>query len=98
MYQDKIFDYTNKNGNVGQKTRVQMALSNQLTLCNNLNGRNNLGFPELKAAMASKSNDQRDDAFVFLECNKKELAGLPNGRESRLLQMCVILGLPYNIK
>ena len=26
------------------------------------------------------TDEQRDDALVFLECNTEELAGLPNGR------------------
>ena len=57
-----------------------MALFNQLTLRNILNGRNNLGTPELRAAMAAMKNEQRDNTLVFLECNTEELAGLPDGR------------------
>ena len=53
-----------------------MALFNQLTLRNILNGRNNLGTPELKAAVAAITDEQRDDALVFLECITEELAGL----------------------
>ena len=56
-----------------------MALFNQLTLCNILNGRNDLGTPELRAAVASMSEEQNDNVLVFLECNTEELAGLPNG-------------------
>ena len=56
-----------------------MAQFNQLTLCNILNGRNNLGTPELRAAVAAMTDEQRDDALVFLECNTEELAGLPDG-------------------
>ena len=56
-----------------------MALFNQLTLRNILNGRNNLGTPELRAAMVAMTDEQRDDALVFLECNTEELAGLPDG-------------------
>ena len=57
-----------------------MALFNQLTLCNILNGRNNLGTPELRAAVASMSEEQKDNALIFLECNTEELAGLPDGQ------------------
>ena len=70
----------NNNGNNSQNIWDQMALFNQLTLCNILNGRNNLGTPELRAAVASMSEEQKDDALVFLECNTEELAGLPDGR------------------
>ena len=56
-----------------------MALFNQLTLCNIFIGRNNLGTPELKAAVAAMLDEQRDNTLVFLECNTEELAGLPNG-------------------
>ena len=56
-----------------------MALFNQLTLRNILKGRNNLGIPELRAAVAAMSDEQRDNALVFLECNTEELAGLPDG-------------------
>ena len=55
-----------------------MALLNQLTLCNIFNGRNNLGTPELRATVASMSEEQKDDALVFLEYNNEELAGLPD--------------------
>ena len=54
--------------------------SNKLTLRNILNGRNNLSTPELRATVAAMSDEQRDDALVFLECNTEELAGLPDGR------------------
>ena len=68
------------NGNASQNIWDQMALFNQLTLRNILNGRNNLGTPELRAAVAAMTDEQRDDALVFLECNTEELAGLPDGR------------------
>ena len=55
-----------------------MALFNQLTLPNILNSRNNLGTLELRAAVASMSEEQKDDALVFLKCNTEELAGLPD--------------------
>ena len=57
-----------------------MALFNQLTLRNILNGRNDLSTPEIRAAVAAMSDEQRDNDLVFLECNTEELAGLPDGR------------------
>ena len=61
----------NNNNNVitSQNIWDQMALFNHFTLCNILNGRNNLGTPELRAAVASMSEEQKDDALVFLKCN-----------------------------
>ena len=73
-----MFINTNNNGNNSQNIWDQMVLFNQLTLRNILNG-NDLGTPKLRAAVASKSEEQKDDALVFLECNTEELAGLPNG-------------------
>ena len=67
------------NGNSAQNIWDQMALFNQLTLCSILNGRNNLGTPELRAAVAAMTDEQRDDTLVFLECNTEELAGLTDG-------------------
>ena len=67
------------NGKASLNIWDQMALLNQLTLCNILNSRNNLGAPELRATVASKSYEQRDNALVFLECNAEELAGLADG-------------------
>ena len=52
---------------------------NQLTLGSILNGRNNLGTPELRAAVAAMSDEQRDKALVFLEFNTEELLRLPDG-------------------
>lgn len=57
-----------------------MALFNQFTLRNILIGRNDLGTPELKVAVASMSEEQKTDTLVILECNTKELAGLPDGQ------------------
>ena len=75
-----MFNNNNNNGNNSQNIWDQMALFNQYTLRNILNGRSNLGTPELKAAVASMNEEQKDDALVFLECNMEELAGLPDGR------------------
>ena len=70
----------NNNGNSAQNIWDQMALFNQLTLRNILNGRNDLGTPELRDTVAAMTDEQRDNALVFLECNTEELAGLPDGR------------------
>ena len=43
------------------------------------NGRSDLGTPELRAAVATMTDEQRDNALVFLEYNTEELAGLPDG-------------------
>ena len=67
------------NNNTSQNIWDQMALFNQLTLRNILNGRDDLGTPELRAAVAAMTDEQRDDALVFLECNTEELVGLPDG-------------------
>ena len=69
----------NNNGNKSQNIWDQMALFNQYTLRNILDGRNDLGTLELRAAVASMNEEQQDDALVFLECNMEELAGLPDG-------------------
>lgn len=62
-----------------------MALFNLLTLRNILNGRNNLGTTELRAAVAVMSDEQRDNTLVFLECNTEELVGLPDGRGTQIV-------------
>ena len=38
-----------------------------------------MGTTELRAAMAAMLDEQRDNTLVFLICNAKELAGLPDG-------------------
>ena len=53
---------------------------NQLTLCNILNRREDLGTAELSAAVAALTNEQRDDAVCFLMNDTEELAGLPDGQ------------------
>ena len=74
-----MFNNNSNNGNTSQNIWDQMALFNQLTLRNILNGRNNLGTPELRAAVASMSEEQKVDALVILKFNTEVLAGLPNG-------------------
>ena len=65
----KMYNMNNNNGNNSQNIWDQMALFNQLTLRNILNSSFDLGTPELRAAVASMSEEQKDDALVFLECN-----------------------------
>ena len=75
-----MFNINNNNNSISaQNIWDQMALFNQLTLRNILNGRNNLGTPKLRATLAAMSDEQRDDALVFLECITEELAGLNDG-------------------
>ena len=75
-----MFNVNNNNNSISaQNIWYQMALFNQLTLRNILNGRNNLGTPEFRAAVAAMTDEQRDDALVFLEYNTEELAGKPDG-------------------
>ena len=39
-----------------------------------------MGTPELRAAVAAMTDEQRDSTLVLLECNTEELTGLPDGR------------------
>ena len=58
----------------------QMLLFNQLNLQNILNRREDLGTPILRAAVASLTCEQRNNAVCFLKCITEELAGLPDGQ------------------
>ena len=49
------------NGNASQNIWDQMTLFNQLTLQDILIGRNNLGNPELRAAVAAMKDGQRNN-------------------------------------
>ena len=75
------------NSNTSQNIWDQMALFNQLTLCNILNGRNNLGTLELRAAVASMSEEQKDDALVFLVVTLRSWLAFPMVEVCKLLQM-----------
>ena len=77
------------NGNASQNIWDQMSLFNQLTFCNILNYRNNLGTPELRAAMASMFYEQRDDTIVFLKCRQRSWMAFPMVLEFKPLQMCL---------
>ena len=74
-----LYVNNNNNGIPCQNIWDQMALFNQLTICNILNRRNDLGKPEPRAAIASMSEEKKDDVLCFLGCNTEKLAGLPNG-------------------
>ena len=69
----------NNNCNVRKNIWDQMALFNQLSLRNILNGRNDLGTIDLRATVDALTDEQRDNTLVFLECNTEEPAGLPVG-------------------
>ena len=56
----------------------QMVLFNQLNLRNILNGCEDLGTAELKAAVAALTNEQQYDKICFCMHDNKELAGLPD--------------------
>ena len=51
---------------------------NHLTLCSILNDQIDQVTPELRADVASMTGEQKDNVLVFLDCNKEELARLPN--------------------
>ena len=80
----------NTNGNSAQGIWDQMALFNQLTLRNILNGRSNLGTPELRAAVAAMTDEQRDNALKFLELTLRSCQDYLMGVVSRPLQMYII--------
>ena len=66
-------------GNSCQNIWDQVELLNQLTLCNILNSFNDLGTPELRAAVAVETKEQKENMKFFLKCNTEELARLPDG-------------------
>ena len=57
-----------------------MVLFNQLTLCDILSRREELGTLKLRAAVAALTSEQRDNTTCFLKCSTEELAGLPDGQ------------------
>ena len=60
-----MFNVNKNNGNASQNVWQKMELFNQLTLCNILNSQNELGMPELRAAVASIKKEKKDNVFVF---------------------------------
>ena len=64
-----------------------MALFNQMNLCNILNERNNLGTPELRAAVASMSDEQKYGALVSLSAILRSCLAFLMVEVCKLLQM-----------
>ena len=83
-----MFNKNNSNNsNTSQNIWDQMTLFNQLTLRNVFNGKINLETPELRATVAARSDEQRDNALVFLQCKTRSWRDYLMGMVSRLLQM-----------
>ena len=78
------------NSNARQNIWDQMALFNQLTLHNILNGRNDLSTPELRAAVAAITDEQRVNALMFLYVTLRNWQDYLMGMLSRPLQMYII--------
>ena len=55
------------------------GIINQLTLRNILNGQEDLSTTKLRAAVASLTSEQRDNAIIFLKCSTEDLPSLPGG-------------------
>ena len=64
-----------------------MVLFNQLTLRNILNGRDDLGTPEVRMAVAALAEEQKADALLFLNNNIEALAALLSGRGSLAIEL-----------
>ena len=88
----------NTNSNAAQSIWDQMALFSQLTLCNILNGRNDLGTPELRAAVAAMTDEQRDDTLVLMNVILRSWQDYLMGVVSSLLQMYVICWTTFQHK
>ena len=82
-----MFNNKSNNGNTSQNIWDQMALITKLTFCNILNGRNNLGTPELRAAVASMSGEQKDDALVSNSVIMRSWLAFLMVKVCKLLQM-----------
>ena len=63
-----MFNNNSNNSNNSQNIWVHKALFNQLTLHNILNSKNNLGTPELRAAIASMT-EKYNVALAFIDCS-----------------------------
>ena len=72
-----------------------MALFNQIKLHNILDVRNDLEAPELRAAVASMTEEQNDDSLIFLECITKELAGILDGWGMQAVVKVCTLGTTF---
>ena len=60
---------------------------NQLTLRNILNGRDDLGTPDVRMAVAALAEEQKADALLFLNNDIEALAALPSGRGSLAIEL-----------
>ena len=76
-----------------------MVLFNQLTLRNILNGRDDLGTPEVRMAVAALAEEQKADALLFLNNNIEALAALPSVRGSLAVELVKRLldGMPTEL-
>ena len=54
---------------------------------NILNGRDDLGTPEVRMAVAALVEEQKVDALLFLKNNIEVLAALPSGRGSLAIEL-----------
>ena len=57
-----------------------IALLDQLTLYNALNGREDLGTEELRAVATTLTNEKQNNSICFLMHETEEFAGLPDGQ------------------
>ena len=64
-----------------------MVLFNQLTLKNTINGRDDLGTPEVRMAVAAWTEEQKADALLFLNNNIEALAALLSGWGSLAIEL-----------
>ena len=64
-----------------------MVLFNQLTLRNILNGRDDLGTPEVCMAVAALAEEQKADTLLFLNNNIEALAALASGQGSLAVEL-----------
>ena len=69
-----------------------MVFFNQLIMRNILNGHEDLGAPELRADVATFTNEQHDDTICFLMHESEQLAGLSNGQViHNVANVCTLL-------
>ena len=64
-----------------------MVLFNQLTLRNILNGRDDLGTPEMRMMVATLAGKQKADTLLFLDNIIEALATLPSGQGSLAIEL-----------
>ena len=82
----KMFNVNNNNNSTPrQNAWDQMELFNQLTLRNIFNRRNELGTPELRAAIASMSEEQKTMFWSFWSATQRSWLGCLMAVVSKLL-------------